>query len=271
MKKNNRRALLCFTALLTALVTSAAYAEDQEDYKILREIVINEFKKEVPAEQGSEFADILRRFKAKEKKVAIILGACLDQGTEVDDELFRKFQEKQTPVSLFVDQGWLKKNSDKLKKITLSKNVTLENHGLFCRPLSVAGKGMKGHPGTADVDEAFEEIEKNAREIEQFSGRLPRFFASGFDSYDDVSLKIVSVLGYTAVQGDLKLRARDVESDSSLKDFLGQVNPGSIILIPANRPGSAAVWIPKLLEGLERGGYQVVALDDAVNAEEESR
>ena len=176
----------------------------------------------------------------------------------------------QIPVSLFVDQGWLQKNSAKVEKLISSKNVMLENHGLNCRALSVAGKGVKGHPGTAAVDEVFEEVEKNAREIERISGRLPRFYKSGYDFYDDVSLKILTVLGYAAIQGDLKLRSTDVATDDSLKAFLDQVRPGSIILIPANRPSASHAWGGKLFEEILLRGYQIVALDDVVNAEDES-
>ena len=247
-----------------------AIAQEQEDYRILREIVINEFKNESASSEGVNQSGVLQRFATKERKVAVILGACLDQGADFDNALFKSFQDKQVPVSLFVDQGWLKKNSDKLKNILGTKNFLLESHGLNCRPLSVSGKGVKSHPGTAGVDEVFEEVERNAREIETVSGRLPRFYKSGYDYYDDVALKIVSVLGYVAIQGDLKLRASDVESDASLAKFLEKLQPGSIILIPANRPGSAESWAPKLLSGVSRSGFQVVALDDVVNVDEES-
>ncbi len=265
MQKNNCPIIFCFAAALI-LFSPVVLAEDPEDYKILREIVVNEFKKEAPVEQGDNLSGVLRIFKTSEKKVSIILGACFDQGAEVDAGLFKTLYEKQVPVSLFVDQGWLRKNPAEVKQIILSKNVTLENHGLNCRALSVAGKSVKGQSQTAGVDEAFEEIERNAREIEQLSGRLPRFYKAGYDAYDNVALKIVSVLGYIAVQGDLKLRSRDVESEASLKNFLDKVKPGSIILIPANR--AVAVGVSKLLAGLTQNGYQIVSLDDVVNAEE---
>jgi peptidoglycan/xylan/chitin deacetylase (PgdA/CDA1 family) len=265
-----RQLFICLMlALLLPSIFLSAQAQEQEDYKILREIVINEFRNEVTTSEGVNHSGVLQRFVTKERKVALILGACLDQGADFDHALFKSFQGRQVPVSLFVDQGWLKKNADKLKNNLGTKNLLLENHGLNCRPLSVTGKGVKARPGTAGVDEVFEEVERNAREIEAVSGRLPRFYKSGYDYYDDVALKIVSVLGYVSIQGDLKLRANDVESDITLKKFLEKLQPGSIILIPANRPGSAESWAPKLLSGISKSGYEIVSLDEVVNVDDE--
>lgn len=259
-----RRLLFC---LWVVSVPFLLQAEEQEDYKILREIIQNEFQKDVPIEQGSQLAAPLRRFQTTEKKIALVFGACLDQGADLDEALLKEVVEKKIPVSLFLDQGWLKKNSDKIKSLLISETLTLENHGLFCRPLSVTGKGAKEHPGTANVEEAFEEVEKNAREIEIFSGRLPRFYKSGYGFYDDVALKIVTVLGYGVIEGDLKLKSSDVASDETLKSFVEKIQPGSILVIPANRPHTANVWLPQLLRKIAERGYQIIALDEAVSVE----
>lgn len=271
MKQSNHF-FICTACLCVLLMSPATgYSEEQEDYRILREIVQNEFQKEVPAEQGTDLGGVVRRFETTDKKVAIVLEACLDTGAELDAVMFKKLEEKKIPVSLFSDQGWLQKNSEKIKAMLVSGNVHLENHGAFCRPLSVTGKGVKNHPGTSGVDEVFEEVEKNARGIEQFTGRLPLFFKSGYGFYDDIALKIVTVLGYAAVEGDLKLRSKDVETDAALREFLNQIRPGSIIVIPANRPGTAGVWMPKMLNEISRQGYAPVALDDVLNIIDENR
>jgi len=269
LKKNKSLFLIALVIGLLGLSTRA-FSEEAEDYKILHEIIQNEFSNPSPAEQGDDLKSVLRRFKTADKKVALMLGACLDQGAEIDKALFDGLQTKQIPASLFLDHGWLNKNSNQLKPLLASGKISLENHGLFCRPLSVVGKGTQGHPGTDGVSAVFEEVEKNAREIEAFSGRLPRFFKAGYGFYDDVSLKIVTVLGYSAVEGDMKLKAKDVESDESLKNFLDKIEPGSMIVIPANRPGTTQLWLPKLLKGISQRGYQIAALDDVINLEEEN-
>ena len=270
MLQKNKIIFLMGSFFLTFAFVNNLFSQEGEDYKILQEIVQNEFGKESPAEQGTELGSVLHRFKTSEKKVALMLGACLDQGVDIDTALFQGLQSKQISASLFLDQGWLNKNSAQLKPILAPGKILLENHGLFCRPLSVTGKGIQNHPGTDSVSAAFEEIEKNSRIIESFSGRLPRFFKSGYGFYDDVSLKIVAVLGYAAVEGDLKLRAKDVETDESLNVFLDKLQPGSMIVIPANRPGTTQLWLPKLLDGISKRGYQIAALDDVINAEEEN-
>ena len=265
MKKNK----FAFALMAIYALSFPAMAQDQEDYKILREIVQNEFREEAPLESGTQLTGVLRRFPSSDKKVAIVLESCLDTGTEIDLDLLKQLEDKQVPVSLFLDQGWLQKNSEQVRGYVDSGRVALENHGAFCRPLSVTGKGVKNHPGTTSVDDVFEEVEKNAREIEKFSGRLPRFFKSGYGFYDDVSLKIVTVLGYISVEGDLKLMAKDVSTDESLQSFLQKVQAGSIIVMPANRPNQSDIWARKLLEGLHLRGFQVVGLEDVVGTEEQ--
>ncbi len=248
--------------------SSFAFAQDQEDYKILREIVQNEFREEISLESGTHLAGVLRRFHSSGKKVAIVLEACLDAGAEINGEIFKQLDQKKVPASFFIDQGWLQKNSDQLREYLSSGRIILENHGAFCRPLSISGKGVKNHPGTSSVDDVFEEVEKNAREIEVYSGRLPRFFKSGYGFYDDVSLKIVTVLGYIPIEGDLKLKAKDILTDETLNAFLHKVQAGSIIVIPANRPSPANAWVPKLLDGLSHRGFQIVGLDDVIGTED---
>ncbi len=270
-QKNNATLFLLGACLITwVMPLSAGLAQEEEDYKILNEIIQNEFKQEAPTEQGTDLNGVIKRFKTTDKKAAIVLEACLDEGADLDDALFDKLKEKQVPAALFLDQGWLEKNSTNLKKMMVSGSLSIQSHGLFCRPLSVNGKGVPNHPGTAGVEEVFEEVEKNARDIEKFSGKLPRFFKAGYGFYDDVALKIVTVLGYAAVEGDMRLRSKDVESEAALQLFFQKLQPGSIISIPANRPGTASVWLPKILNGLTQRGYQVVALDDVINTDEDS-
>lgn len=271
MQKNNLFFLFVLTWMSVISFSILGYAQEEEDYKILQEIVRNEFQKSIPAEQGANLNGIIKRFHASDKKAAIALEACLDTGAEVDEILLSKFVEKGIPISLFVDQGWLQKNSSKIQTFISSGKVLLENHGVFCRPLSVVGKGVKNHPGTTSVDDVFEEVEKNARIIEKFSGRLPRFFKSGYSFYDDVSLKIVSVLGYAAVEGDLKLRAKDVTTEADLKVFMDKIQPGSIISMPANRPDKSEVWLAQLLAGLSQRGIQIASLDEVIGSDQESR
>lgn len=249
--------------------SSSVFAQQEEDYKILREIIINEFKDHKPTQQGGVHSDVKIRFKSEEKKIVISLAACLDMGADIDMPLLNKLAEQKIPFSIFSDQAWLKKNETHLKTFLGNPLVQFENHGAFCRALSVDGQSVESASKTANLEDVFEEIEDNARAIERFSGRLPRFYRSGQDYYDDVSLKIVNVLGYQAVAGDLKLKSKDVDSDKSMQLFLGKIQPGSILFIPVNRPGTSEQWANTLLQNLRRTGYSVIALDDAIAVEEE--
>jgi len=249
--------------------SGSLFAQQEEDYKILREIILNEFKDYKPSQRGNEQTDMMTRFKTDEKKVVISLAACLDMGADVDLSLINKLAEQKIPFSVFTDQAWLKKNEVQLKPFLNNTTIQFENHGAFCRALSVDGQVSGDTAKTTSLEEVFEEVEDNARAIERFSGRLPRFYRAGQSHYDDVALKIVSVLGYQVVEGDLKLKAKDVESDESMQIFLKKIQRGSILFIPANRPGTSDQWADKLVEKIKQAGFTIIALDDAVGVDEE--
>lgn len=241
----------------------------EEDYKILREIIVNEFRDHEAEKRGGDQSDVIKKFSTTEKRVAIGLAACLDMGAEIDLPLLDKLVARKIPFSIFTDQAWLKQNELKLKPF-LDKNLTqFENHGSFCRALSVDGQVAGSFAKTTSLEEVFEEVEDNARSIESFSGRLPRFYRSGQSYYDDVALKVVNVLGYQAIEGDLRLRAKDVESPEAISLFFKNARPGSIIFMPANRPSASEKWADLFISGISKAGYSVVSLDDVIGNESE--
>ncbi len=255
--------------LLICSGSSSVFAQQEEDYKILREIILNEFKDHKPTQRGGEFAEVKLKFSAADKKIAVSMAACLDMGAEADWVLMNKLLARKIPFSIFTDKAWLEQNIDQLKPILESGLVHFENHGSFCRALSVDGQVSGEASKTTSLEEVFEEIEDNARAIERFSGRLPRFYRSGQGYYDDVALKIVNVLGYQVVEGDLKLKAKDVESDETMQLFSKKIQLGSILFIPANRPGTSEKWADKLVDKIKQAGFTIIALDDAVGVDEE--
>lgn len=257
-------------ALIFLNPISQVSAEDAEDYKILQQIIVREFQKEKASERGNDLPGVLSRFPTKDKKIALILTACSNQGIQMDEVLLQKLAERKIPAAVFVDQGWLSENGEKLKPYLKSGAVTVENHGLFCRSLSVESQVDKKDGVTGDVDQVYEEVERNARLIEGLTGRLPRFFKSAGDYYDDVSLKIVSVLGYVAVRGDLNLKSQHVENKETMQDFLKSIRPGANLSFPVNRPGKSEGWAPQLLDEIVRLGYGFVLLDDVIGFEERS-
>lgn len=263
-----RVGILLLTASLF-LFSQTVDAQQEEDYKILREIILNEFKDHKPAQRGGEHADVKLKFSVADKKIALGMAACLDMGAEADLVLMNKLLARKVPFSVFTDKAWLEQNTHQLKPILESGLVHFENHGSFCRALSVDGQVSGDAAKTTSLEEVFEEIEDNARAIERFSGRLPRFYRSGPGYYDDVALKIVNVLGYQVIEGDLKLKAKDVESDETMQLFSKKIQLGSILFIPANRPGTSEKWADKLVDKIKQAGFTIIALDDAVGVDEE--
>jgi len=262
-------ALAFYFILFFGLFSGTSSLAEEEDYKILREIIVNEFRDHQPEKRGGDHVEIIKKFSTADKRVAIGVVACLDMGAEIDLPLLDKLVARRIPFSVFTDQAWLKQHELKLKPFLENNLTQFENHGSFCRALSVEEKVAENFAKTATLEEVFEEVEDNARAIERFSGRLPRFYTSGQGYYDDVALKIVNVLGYQAIEGELKLKSKDVENPEAINLFFKNLRPGSIIFMPANRPGASEKWADWFVSGISKAGYSAVSLDDVIGNEAE--
>ena len=116
----------------------------------------------------------------------------------------------------------------------------IENHGLNHKPCSIDGESIYGIHGTSSVEEAFDEIEANARKIEALTGHRPRFYRSATAFIDEVCVSMaarlgISVVSYQALSGDAVPFAPDSMSrcaahnaDISVAAFVAGVEPGLI-------------------------------------------
>lgn len=131
----------------------------------------------------------------------------------------------------------------------------IENHGLKHRLCSVNGASVYGIKGTKNVGEVVDEMELNARKIEQLTGKRPKFFRSATVFTDETCTKIagqlnMQIVSYNVLSGDAvpKLTAK-VLSENILKN----VKSGSIIIMHFNHPErkekeALEIVVPKLRE-----------------------
>ena len=145
----------------------------------------------------------------------------------------------------------------------------IENHGLKHKPCSVNGRSVYGIKGTESVGEVVDEIEKNAKRIEELTGRKPKYYRSGTAYYDDVCVEVAQALGCEIVNFNIIGDGGATFSKDQIKKTILGAQPGSIIILHMNQPsahgkirGETAEGIEEIIPEIIKRGYSFVRLSD---------
>ncbi len=253
-----RRGRCCLALAIVLLACAPVFASE-----VLRDQAVLWFACERPRYWGMEPEGTLTRAKDKGKVIALTFDACDGRKNGCDRALIAWLIENGIPATLFVNARWIDAHRALLLELTGNPLFEIGNHGVRHRPLSVTGKSAYGIAGTANVGEAFDEVEGNAEKIEALTGRRPLFFRSGTAHYDDVAARLVRAMGYRiagfAVNGDdgATAPARTVRRN------LLSVRGGEVVLCHMNRPGSGTFpGIKQAVPVLKERGFRFVTLSE---------
>lgn len=237
--------------------------KESDDFEILKEIIITEFRDEVPHQWGENVSGVKTMLDTEDRVVAITLDACGSEGDGYDSELIDYLVAKNIPATLFLSGKWIDKNKKTFKALAKQPLFEIENHGLNHKPCSVTGKSAYGIEGTKNSEEVFYEMEKNARKIEEVTGRLPDLYRSGTAHYDEVAVRIAEALGYDVVGFNiLGDKGASYTKEEVSKALLNAV-PGSIAIFHMNHPeGDTAEGLMSAIPKLKRKGFQFVKLSE---------
>lgn len=236
----------------------------EENLELIKDRLITKYQATKPQEWGyTEAAKV--KFATKEKVVALTLDACggskLSNG--YDRELIDFLKGEKIPAALFISGNWMKTNPELVEELAQNPLFTIENHGQQHRPLSINGKKAYNITGTGSIAEAVEEVEVNAREIRDITGRKPRFYRSGTAYYDDVAVRIVGELGYQAVNFNVIGDAGATFTKAQVAKALTGIKPGSIVILHMNHPeGQTAEGVQEGVHALQAKGFRFVRLDE---------
>lgn len=203
------------------------------------------FAGEQPTQWGLEVDGVVLRH--DKPQVVLTFDACGGRnGSGVDEDLLAVLTQTQTPATLFVNARWAEANRARLEELIADPLFEIGNHGTRHLPLSVAGEEAYGIPGTASVEEAYDEVAGVQVLFAELLGEPPRFFRSGTAHYDDVAVRIVEALGLTTVNFDVNADAGATFTPAQVHSALLGAREGSICIGHFNRPGSGTA------EGLRR-------------------
>ncbi len=222
------------------------------------------YERQIPQQWGEYVTGVVTRLDTTKKIVALTFDACGGAGgSKYDRELLDYLKKNKIPATLFISGRWIDANPAVFRELAEEPFFRIENHGLSHRPLSVNGKKAYGIPGTSSIDAVVEEVESNARKIEDITGRKPRYFRSGTAYYDEIAVCIVEDLGYRAVNFNIIGDAGATYNVQQIKKSCSQAKSGTIIIFHMNHPESqTAAGVIAAVEILAAQGYEFVRLED---------
>jgi peptidoglycan/xylan/chitin deacetylase (PgdA/CDA1 family) len=267
-------------SLLLLLITKFAFAQPggiQND-NFLRELYKNpsylEKKNQVdkafantkPGNWGEFVKGVDEDIVTDKKLIALTFDACGGpHGSEYDAELINYLKKEKIPATLFVSGKWIDANYDTFVELSKDGLFEIENHGLNHKPCSVDGESEYGIRGTADVPDAFDEIEANERKIETITGRRPLFFRSSTAFTDEACAKIARQLNVTMISFDVL--SGDAVPFTPVKTIeesvLKNVKPGALVIMHFNHPEwNTYEALAKIIPVLKARGYSFTQLQN---------
>ncbi len=237
-----------------------------KSYTELKGKIAAEFK-HVPAGRWGEFVDgVYEKILTKKKIVAFTFDACGGKnGNGYDRELIDYLRNEKVPATLFISGKWIDSQFANFLDLSRDSLFEIENHGLNHRPCSVKRDSIYGIHGTANIEEAFDEVEANARKIEAITNHYPHFYRSATAFIDEAGASMASRLGITTISYQvLSGDAMPFETESAIEEnVLKNVKPGAIVIMHLNHPErNTKEAMKKIVPALRKMGYSFVRLKD---------
>ena len=229
-----------------------------------REQIIGKFSGRVPHEWGEAVKGVKTRLSTDQKVLALTLDACGGpKGSRYDAKLIDFLTGEAIPATLFISGKWMDANPEIFQTLSSNPLFEIENHGLNHKPCSAAGRSVYGIKGTKGVGEIYNEIELNALEILNQTGRKPKYYRPGAAYGDEICAEMASALGYEVVNFSVRGDAGATYSKKQVEEALLHSAPTSIILMHMNHPeGKTAEGVSAAIPELKKRGFRFVKLSE---------
>ena len=259
---------------LLCLVVAAAHAQEFDVQKVLQDSSYRHLKERIQVKfrgmQPGKFGEFVKGVDedivTKDKILALTFDACGGpHGSEFDRELIAYLKKEKIPATLFITGLWIKANPALFQELIREPLFEIENHGLEHHLCAAAGETKFGIHGTANVSDAMDEIEVNARQIEYYSHRKPVFYRSATAYTDEECATLARDLGETIISFDV-LSGDAVPGTAAVQiksNIVKGAKNGAIVIMHMNHPKwngyeGLALAIPEL----KKEGYSFVKLED---------
>lgn len=235
-----------------------------DDYSNFKKMFVEENKNIKAGKFSQWLPGIKKSIVTNDKIIALTFDACGGRnGSGYNKNVIEYLRAEKIPATLFINSRWIDANPALFMELAKDKLFEIENHGLQHRPGCITGAEIYGIKGCTSVGELVDEIELNARKIEQLTGRRPIFFRAGTAYFDEAGVKLCYGLNHIPLNFDIISGDPDLNLtvDSMNKNILRKVKPGSIIIMHFNRPKTKTSDLLKtVVPELRKMGYSFVKL-----------
>jgi peptidoglycan/xylan/chitin deacetylase (PgdA/CDA1 family) len=258
------KTVVAVTIGMMLALTSLAFAESKPVSLLAEELTRQYAEAPAPSQWGENVSGVITRLDSNEKLLSLTLDACgSPKGKGVDLKLLDFLTEHKIKATLFVNGRWVDANLELFKQLAGNPLFEIANHGMMHKPASVNGRSAYGISGTRDIAALVEEIERNARKIEQIAGKRPVFYRSGTAYYDEQAVQISEQLGHRVIGFSVLGDAGATYSVGKVRTALLSARQGDIIIAHFNHPeAGTGQGIMEAVPELLRRGYRFVHLEE---------
>jgi peptidoglycan/xylan/chitin deacetylase (PgdA/CDA1 family) len=279
IRNSGLKKLLLFSGILCCL--DQAFCQDPDMFinstflkRLSADKSFSDLKKRIisataktPAGNWGEFVNgVDESINTNKKIIAFTFDACGGKhGSGCDKELIEYLHQEEIPATLFISGKWIDSQFSEFLELSRDTLFEIENHGLNHKPCTITGQSAYGIKGTSDLEEAFDEIEGNARKIEALTKHRPQYFRSATAFIDEASARMAMRLGITTVSyqvlsGDAVPFAPEPVIEQNV---LRKIKPGAIVIMHFNHPEwNTKEAMEKIVPKLRKMGYSFVHLRD---------
>jgi peptidoglycan/xylan/chitin deacetylase (PgdA/CDA1 family) len=234
-------------------------------YKQLKEKVVAEYEHSQPGHWGEFVKGVDEDIITQQKYIAFTFDACGGPyGDGYDKELIELLKNEKVPATIFFTGRWIDANFATFLNLSRDTLFEIENHGLNHIPCSIDGESEYGIHGTADVADAFDEIEANARKIEALTNHKPRFYRSATAFIDEACARMAGQLGITAISFQVLSGDAVPFTPSTVieENVIRNIKHGAIVIMHLNHPEwNTYEAMLKIIPLLRQMGYKFVRLN----------
>lgn len=190
-----------------------------------------------------------------EKKVALSFDAAW--GNEDTETILNILKEYDIHVTFFMTGGWVENYPEDVKKI--------------CEAGHDLGNHSENHKNMSQLanEECQSELLKVHEKVKELTGVEMNLFRPPYGDYDNEVIQNATACGYQTIQWDVdSLDWKNYGVDSIIKTVCEHKNlqNGSIILMH-NGAKYTAEALPKVIEGLQNQGYEIVPISELIYKE----
>ncbi len=201
--------------------------------------------KTTPTQWGEHTSGIVNRVKTNSAEGTRTLFLTINAYANNIPEISETLAANNIKATFFVSGYFMRRNAEIVKLWASNPLFSIQNMGNRCRPLSTQGKSAYEVEGTANIQDALDEVKKGADAIAAVTGKRPNLYRSATGYTDEVAVAAVNTMGTKVIGYEKVTDGGGVIAAEDIKNNIINAGNGNILVISIN-PSH-----PNILKGLQ--------------------